>query len=260
MASLLRVFYILSYGRIFVKMEINEPISSGITKIQKVNLSQATFEKLLDKIMDGTWKQGEKIPSENELKDLLGVSRHTVRSAINNLNMLGLLETRQGDGNYVKATGVALYIDVLIPHIFVANTDVVKIMEFRESIESTAARYAASRATEDEIKQIEKKMILCEEKSFDLDNYLTFDFDFHLAIAEASKSDLIIQSMYVIKKYCFSATSEYFDQELTLDGTRRYHRAIYNAIVSRDPDLACEIMGNHVRSIIKKIKERYNMG
>lgn len=233
--------------------------STGIEEIQKVNVSRATFDILLDKIMDGTWKQGEKIPSENELKNMLGVSRHTVRSAITNLNMLGILDTRRGDGNYVKATGVALYIDFLIPHLFTAKTDMVKIMEFRESIESTAARYAAMRATPEELELIKEKMYICEQKKHDLDNYLTFDFDFHLAIAETSKSDLLIQSMYVVQKYCFSTTAEYFDLDMILDGAEHYHRRVYDALVDRDADRACDIMGKHVRSIIYKIKERYDM-
>ena len=239
-----------------MKMPENKPASSDISKIQKVNVSQATFDTLLGKVMDGTWKQGEKIPSENELKDMLGVSRHTVRSAITNLNMLGILETRRGDGNYVKGTGVALYIDFLIPYLFINKTDVTKILEFRESIESTVARYAAIRATDEELKQIGEKMHICERNSHDLQNYLATDFDFHLAIANASKSDLLIQSMFVVKKYCFAAIAEYFDLEMALDGTDHHHRLLYDALLSRDGDRACEAMGNHIRSIIKKVNER----
>lgn len=234
-------------------MPENKTASSDISKIQKVNVSQATFDTLLGKVMDGTWKQGEKIPSENELKEILGVSRHTVRSAITNLNMLGILETRRGDGNYVKGTGVALYIDFLIPYLFINKTDVAKILEFRESIESTVARYAALRATKEELRQIEEKMYICERNSHDLQNYPAYDFDFHLAVANASKSDLLIQSMFVVKKYCFTAIREYFDLDLALDGTDLHHRRIYEALVNRDGDLACEAMGNHIRSVIKKV-------
>ncbi|WP_101911263.1 FadR/GntR family transcriptional regulator [Marasmitruncus massiliensis] len=241
-------------------MPENQFSTSDILKIPKVNVSQATFDTLLGKVMDGTWKQGEKIPSENELKEMLGVSRHTVRSAITNLNMLGILETRRGDGNYVKGTGVALYIDFLIPYLFTGKTDVAKILEFRESIESTAARYAAMRATANDLCLIEEKMHICEQNNHDLQNYPAFDFDFHLAIAEASKSDLLIQSMYVVKKYCFAAIAEYFDLDLTLDGTDLHHRRIYEALIGRDADRACEAMGKHIRSIIHKIDERSRLG
>ena len=87
--------------------------TDSIPKVPKVNVSKTTFDILFRNIMDGTWKTGEKIPSENELKNSLMVSRHTIRSAIANLNMLGILETRQGDGNYVRETGIGLYIDFL---------------------------------------------------------------------------------------------------------------------------------------------------
>lgn len=232
------------------------PQASDLTKIQKVNVSQATFDAILSRIMNNTWKQGDKIPSENELKELLGVSRHTVRSAITNLNMLGILETRRGDGNYVKGTGVALYIDFLIPYLFIAQNDVAKILEFRESIESTAARYAAVRATEDELREIGEKMRICEKNSHDLQHYLATDFDFHFAIAEASKSDLLIQSMAVVKKYCFATIAEYFDLELALDGTTLHHCRVYEALSRRDPNRACEAMGDHIRSVNQKIDQR----
>ncbi len=223
-----------------------------IQKIQKVNVSQATFDIILGKIMDGTWKQGEKIPSENELRLMLGVSRHTIRSAITNLNMLGILQTRRGDGNYVKGTGVALYIDFLLPYLFASKMDVCKILEFRESVESTATRYTALRMTNEDLKNIEAKMHLCEQHTESAE-YPEYDFDFHLAIAEASKSDLLIQSMYIVKKYCFAAIREYFNDTLVNEGAHLHHLRIFEALSNRDADSASEAMGNHIRSIIRFI-------
>lgn len=226
-----------------------------LTQIRKVNVSQATFNTLLDMVMDGTWKQGQKIPSENELKDMLAVSRHTVRAAINNLNMLGILETRQGDGNYVKANGIGLYMDFLIPHLFISKKDLESIIEFRESIEATIARYAALRATEDDIKTIHQKLVLCEGYCNNLEQYLVADFDFHYAIAEASKNVLLIQCMYIVKKHYFPAVNKYFDADIALDGTSR-HRLIFEAIEKHDSDKASQHMDEHIRSILQKIKNR----
>lgn len=237
-------------------MDMENQTNAVDSKPEKGNISQATFDSILNKIMNGTWKPGEKIPSENELKEMLGVSRHTVRSAITNLNMLGILETRRGSGNYVKATGVALYIDFLLPYLITSNIAVTKILEFRESIEATASRYAAMRATPEELEGIKEKMMICQRNSHNLEKYSEYDFAFHLAIAEASKSDLLIQSMYIIKKYCFAAIADYFDLEIALDGSDLHHTRIYNALCSRDSELACDAMGKHIRSINHMVEQR----
>lgn len=60
------------------------------------------FEQLRDQILQGTWKEGEKLPSEQELTETLGVSRSSVRQAIRTLADYGMVETRNGTGTYVK--------------------------------------------------------------------------------------------------------------------------------------------------------------
>lgn len=70
-------------------------------KIVRTNLSTQISEYLQDEIIKGTWKPGEKLPSETELAQLLGVSRMSLRSAIQRCNALGLTETRVGEGTFV---------------------------------------------------------------------------------------------------------------------------------------------------------------
>ena len=82
------------------------------------------------------------------------------------------------------------------------------------------------------------------------------DFDFHLAIAEASKSDLLIQSMYIVKKYCFTAIMNYFDEKLVHQGTDFFHTRIFDEIKNHNPDAACSTMDMHIRDIIRTIEEK----
>ena len=223
-------------------------------QIKKVNVGQETFKIILKMIMSGKWKQGEKIPSENEFKDMLGVSRHTVRSALNNLQMLGMVETRQGDGNYIKFIGIGLYMDFLIPYLFINEENINTIMEFREGIESITARYAALRATPEEIADLEKKLEKCNKVTNNVKEYLTADFNFHYAIAKMTKNDLLIQSMYVVKKYCYEALVKYVDKAISIDGTRR-HRGILKAIQEHDPDAAEDHMNKHILKVIEMINK-----
>lgn len=219
-----------------------------------VSVVKTTFNYLLSNILNGTWKHGDKIPSENELRATLNVSRHTIRQAIANLNMLGILESRQGDGNYVQQVGIGLYADFLLPHLIFNKNNVSQLVEFREAVEVEAAYYAALRATEEDLKQIEEKFKICEENRHDTENYPSYDMDFHTAIALASKNELLHQSLSVIEKHCFDAIKGYFDSSLAEQGVGA-HQKIYEAIVNRDADSAKAHMMQHMQNIFIKLND-----
>lgn len=221
-------------------------------RVPKVNVTKTTFDILFRNIMDGNWKVGEKIPSENELKNTLMVSRHTIRSAIANLNMLGIIESRQGDGNYVKAAGIGLYIDFLIPYLMINQSNISQIIEFRKCIEVGAAKYAALRATEEDLQLIGDKLDACNENQHNTDLYPQCDMEFHVAIAQASQNDLLLQSMNVIKQYCFDAIKEYFNEGLAEEGAT-CHQEIYTALLRHDSVAAQEHMAKHMDNILNRI-------
>lgn len=223
-------------------------------KIPKVNVTKATFDILFQNIMEGKWKVGEKIPSENELRNSLMVSRHTIRSAIANLNMLGIIESRQGDGNYVRAAGIGLYIDFLIPYLMINQSNIPQIIEFRKCIEVSAAGYAAMRSTDEDLKNIQKKLDICNENRHNTNIYPQCDMDFHVAIAEASKNDLLLQSMNVIRQYCFDAINNYFNESLAEEGAN-YHQHIYASLLAHDPEAAQNYMTKHMDNILNRVAE-----
>lgn len=229
-------------------------MSEQIEQIKKVNVGEETFRAILRMIMQGDWEVGKKLPSENEFKDMLGVSRHTVRAALNNLNMLGLVETRHGDGNYLKAVGIGLYMDILIPYLVVNEKNIDMIMEFRQGIEISAARYAAMRATDEDIAMLQEKLDICNRSINDIDHYLAVDLDFHYTIAQISKNDLLVQSMYVVKNYCFGALTNFVTKEISTDSVSK-HIAIFDAIREHDTEQAAQCMNDHITGVIYKIKE-----
>lgn len=224
-----------------------------IPRIHKVSVAKETFDYLLKNIMTGTWKKGEKIPSENELREALNVSRHTIRAAISNLNMLGLLETRRGEGNYVNETGIGLYADFLLPYLIINRQNVSQIIEFRESIEVASAYYAAIRATQNDIDKIRQQLELCKKNVNNTEIYPAYDMEFHSTIAEASKNELLYQSLCVIKKNCFDAIRDYFDESMASEGAD-YHDKIYAAICKHDADEARKCMESHMHNILRRLQ------
>ena len=76
-----------------------------VVPVKKSSASDQVFEQLKDNLIQGTWKPGEKLASENELASLFGVSRITIRQALSRLAALGLVETRLGEGSFVEKAG-----------------------------------------------------------------------------------------------------------------------------------------------------------
>ena len=90
----------------------------GIKPIKRVNVGEQVLLQLKKMLIDGEWAPGSKIPSENELAELFEVSRITVRQALQKLNALGLIETRLGDGSYVRNLDIGDSMNALIPFIY----------------------------------------------------------------------------------------------------------------------------------------------
>lgn len=100
--------------------------------MDKTTLSTQIVEEIKQRVIDNTWKENEKLPSEKELSEEFQVNRLTVRIAINKLNALGLLETRTGEGTFVRKLNIYNYINQIIPFIL-SNHEISNILDFLKS-------------------------------------------------------------------------------------------------------------------------------
>jgi GntR family transcriptional repressor for pyruvate dehydrogenase complex len=108
----------------------------NIQKIKAESLRTQVYATLKEKLMQGAWQVGEKLPSEHEFCRLFGVSRVTIRAALQQLEILGLVETKQGGGTFVKNFSVSRNVDTLHPLIQIQqNQDLVTVMEYRKIVE-----------------------------------------------------------------------------------------------------------------------------
>ncbi|KYK11551.1 MULTISPECIES: FadR/GntR family transcriptional regulator [Streptomyces] len=156
-------------------------------------LSEQVIAALRQQIASGEWPVGSRIPTEPELVDQLGVARNTVREAVRALAHNGLLDIRQGSGTYVVATSELAGV---MQRRF-AEADPVHIAELRSTLESAAARLAAERRTEKDLRQLDALLARREEawRSGDPEAYVTADSTFHLAVVAASHND-VMTAMY----------------------------------------------------------------
>ncbi|MEU3986233.1 FadR/GntR family transcriptional regulator [Streptomyces sp. NPDC026672] len=152
-------------------------------------LSEQVITALRHQITSGEWPVGSRIPTEPELVEQLGVARNTVREAVRALAHNGLLDIRQGSGTYVVATSELAG----VMHRRFAGTDPRHVAELRATLEAGAAKLAAERRTEKDLKQLDALLVRREEAwdSGDAEAFVTADATFHLAVVAASHNDVM---------------------------------------------------------------------
>lgn len=212
-------------------------------KINREKISKQVYDQLRTKIVNGTWKIGEKIPSENTLADQLGVSRNTVRQAMRTLADYGFIEIRNGSGSYVKENQGIVYIKEVVPPTYVPKEDIVEILDFCCVLENNVAALAAERSTEEDVKELQ----MLEEQIENGIDLVANDLKFHQKIAEITRNKIIIRMYKVTNKLLYSAMDETYKHNGPTAGIF-YHRNIIQAIANHDKEQARDIMGKHVEN------------
>lgn len=217
--------------------------------IRLKKLSEEIVEQIKTLITDGELKPGEKIPSERELASLLGVSRPSVREAIMVLETMGLLESRQGGGTYVRS----LTDSTLGPlsALLEDNPQLLEeLLEVRMGLECWSAYLAASRATDKEIKKIGDSVEEMASQAASGGWSSDVDSRFHYAITTATHNTMQLHVLNTIHGL-FLATIEVsltklYSQPQYIEVLLGQHQAIYHAIADRDSDAARRAMGAHL--------------
>ncbi|MFI6350867.1 FadR/GntR family transcriptional regulator [Streptomyces sp. NPDC050560] len=152
-------------------------------------LSEQVIAALRAQIASGEWPVGSRIPTEPELVEQLGVARNTVREAVRALAHNGLLDIRQGSGTYVVA---ASELAGVMQRRF-AGTDPLHVAEMRAALESSAARLAAERRTERELRQLDALLTRRERawESGDTEAFVTADASLHMAVVAAAHNEVM---------------------------------------------------------------------
>jgi len=158
-----------------------------LTHPRRSALPEQVIAALRQQITSGEWPVGSRIPTEPELVEQLGVARNTVREAVRALAHNGLLDIRQGSGTYVVATSELAGV---MQRRF-ADADPRHIAELRAALESSAARLAAERRTEKDLRQLDGLLARREEAwaSGEREAFVAADATLHLAVVAASHND-----------------------------------------------------------------------
>ncbi|RBM05932.1 FadR family transcriptional regulator [Novacetimonas cocois] len=211
---------------------MKQPMSS-FPPLPRHSLVEQAIAVMRERVAKGEWALGERIPKETELAQLLQVGRNTVREAVRVLSHAGMLEVRQGDGTYVRSrTDPA---DVMHR---ISRSGLRDHFELRVVLEAEAARLAALRRTERDLKRLEKLLEARGEKvsgSVDMEAFVARDTAFHLAIAEASHNRALSELYrYFVSEVRRGTHTAVMEPALPEPGLAAHVR-ILDAIRNQDP-------------------------
>lgn len=168
-------------------------------KIEKQNIADKVFEILKQKILDGSLQAGDKLPAESKLSEELGVSKSSIRVAIQRLNTLGLVETKPGDGSYVKTFQMNTFLDQMYEFILTDN-DIKDITEYRLATEMACTQVAIAKATAKDYQKLEHIVYQMNQalRQQDVAKHSICDFQFHLEVCKMTRNPIFIMAYETI--------------------------------------------------------------
>lgn len=224
----------------------------ALKTISKQNISDVVYEQLMENLIAGEWKPGDKLPSENELAAQLQVSRISVRSALQRLSSLGLVESRQGEGTFVCEFSGAQYANNLIPLVVFERSDMQDLMEFRNILDSEIAALAALRATDTDIALLHQNYQRHMAAEGDVTKCADYDSEFHCLLAAATHNALF-HKVYQVFQPVFRKNMHQIVSIMGVSGARVNHAAILAAVEQHDPEAARAAMQTHVQETISSV-------
>ncbi|GAA5059900.1 DNA-binding FadR family transcriptional regulator [Thermocatellispora tengchongensis] len=201
--------------------------------------------QLLSQLLSGHLAPGTRLPSERQLSESLGVGRSTIREALKALDVLGIIDVRQGDGTYLKQSTSSLLPSAIEWGLMLGQPQVLDLIEARRHIEIVIAELAAERAGEEVIAELRHHL---EDMRSAADSvaFVEADVAFHLALAQAADNsvlnDILGSIRSLLRVWIRRAIHEAGETETTI----AEHAAVLEAVERHSPADAAAAMRAHM--------------
>ncbi len=235
-------------------------VTTNSAAIRPAKLADAIAEHIQQMILEGTLQPGERLLSERELSAKLDVSRPSLREALDKLVASGLLTTNgQGVAHVSESVGRSLR----DPLVMLMETPEARFdcLELRSVVEAAAAAFAAERASDVDQNEIRARfdaMVAAHEEQ-NVDLIAKTDADFHFAIYEASHNLMMLHLMRslesILRSSVYMNRKNLYEHRTQKESQLHEHKAIFDAIMARDPDRAREAAHLHMTTAMRTQRE-----
>ncbi len=219
-------------------------------KLDKRKVQDQVFEQLLKQITSGVWKPGEKLPSENELTVIMGISRISIREALQRLAAMDIVETYRGKGTFVKEFTTSNYLKSLTPMLLLSRQDVKYVIQYRRILELGIIDLYMSNVTPQDIDRLQKDLDKMIQYRDQLAKYRIYDLDFHVVLYEMTRNPIILKITNMIRDILESAMGAALTEQGAEEGIE-FHSKILKAIKETDVDRLKSV----VADLFDKIEE-----
>ncbi len=228
--------------------------------VKRTKAYEQIISQVREKILNGELKPGNKLPTEVTLARNFRVSRTVIREAMKVLETMGLIEIRHGSGASVtnqfseKLISQSFNLSVLLE-----KKSLLHILELRKILEVGAAKIVARRVSKEQLKGMQQAL-LNMEKNIELssplriNSLLNADFDFHLAVLEATHNPVLVAVAKPIAILLKKTRERLLGVVGVPEISFRHHQEIYNAIKNGDAEEASRTMLCHLEQVEKDIR------
>ncbi|MDI6602231.1 MAG: FadR/GntR family transcriptional regulator [Thermoanaerobacteraceae bacterium] len=226
------------------------------TPIKTQRVYKDIIEQFKMMIYNGNLKKGDRLPPERELCQILGVSRASMREALRSMEMMGIVESRPGEGTFIVNEVTSSILEPL-SLIIALEKNQADFIELRKVLESACAKKTAERRTEDDLKKMMVQIKIMEE-SYDEGVRAEADRELHRIISAAAGNKLLIDMVEAIAggidNYIKGARRRLMKDPHNADILLEQHQAIYQYIKDRNGDAASREMERHIDFVEEKLK------
>lgn len=228
---------------------------SSIAPIERTKLTASVFEQLLSYVVKGSWKPGDRIPPERDLCQQLGIARTSLREALKAMELVGMLDSRVGDGTFVCPRSEFLSRPLLWAFTGSDHEELREIMEARTIIEENLAGLAAQRGSSEEIAEIGRAVQMMRDSIARGDSILEADMAFHLAVSAAAQNGVLKNAVQLLRNLMRQWIRFKLLMPEVPETVLKRHVSIYRAIEARKPNAARNAMRFHLEETIKLVTQ-----
>lgn len=216
-----------------------------LERIDRQNVADYVIHQLLNQMVGGKLKSGDKLPGENEIATQLGVGRNSVREAMKVLQTLGILERHQGDGSYVAESYKMPFDWLLFPLLSRIGTSQ-DLVELRRVLEIGVTELVIEKASTADFDELEQRMLAMEDasknKEIDGDLLAELDVEFHITLARITKNPALVELSKLVMKLFAPSMKAHLTSPDGLPVATKDHRMFVEALRMRDRDDARRVV------------------
>jgi GntR family transcriptional repressor for pyruvate dehydrogenase complex len=222
---------------------------SHIQPIKKTRVAEEVADRIRMLILDGTFPQGQPLPSERVLTAQFGVSRGSIRDAFRMLETIGLLETRHGRGTFPHELTVDRLVAPLASMMTYQQDLQGELLDVRRMFEPAVARAAATRMTDEDFADLQRILDAQRRKLKTGQSAIVEDTAFHAALARSTRNRVVMSLMATLNDLLVESRTLSLKQKGRPAKSIEGHEAVVAALRLRDAEGAARAMSDHIDQI-----------